>query len=257
MTDTHTHLYFSDYGEEIGQVMQNCLKNGVTRFILPNVDLESVSLMKDFHSKFPENTFMAMGLHPTEVKENWKEIVDLMEKELQTGIYIAVGEIGMDLYWDQSKKDLQKEAFERQLKFAEKFRFPVIIHSRNALEETLEILEKTKPSVPVIFHSFTGKKEDVEKIRQICDPFFGINGVVTYKNAPELREALGMIGIDRIVLETDAPFLTPIPHRGKRNDSSYLIYIRDKIAETLGLPADMIEEVTDRNAEILFPKAFT
>ena len=252
MIDTHTHLYFPEYGEEIGEVMQRSLDSGVKHFILPNVDIESIDPIRDFHFKYPDITSKAMGLHPTEVKEDWEEAVDRMEKELLSDDFIAIGEIGMDLYWDKTFIEQQKAAFERQLKIAEKFGLPVIIHCREAVDETLEVLDKVKPTVPLVFHSFTGNSEDVEKIRKNYDPYFGINGVVTYKNAPLLREALPVIGLERIVLETDAPFLSPVPHRGKRNDSSYLCHIRDKVAETLGVSAQEVEDVTDNNAVKIF-----
>lgn len=252
MTDTHTHIYFPEFEENIEDIMQKCREAGISKFILPNVDEESLPWLKKFHSRFPDTTFMAIGLHPTEVKENWEEVIDLVEKELETGEYVAVGEAGIDLYWDQSMIEAQKEAFEKQIQLAEKFKLPVIIHSRNAFEETMEVIEKTNPSVPLIFHSFTGNKNDVERIRKGCNPYFGINGVVTYKNAPDLREALSAIGIDRILLETDSPYLTPVPHRGKRNDSSYLVHIRDKIAESLSLPTEEVERITDKNASAVF-----
>lgn len=252
MIDTHTHLYFPEYGEEIHEVMKRCKDNGVSHFILPNVDEESIPQVKNFHQQYPETTSMAMGLHPTEVKEGWESVVDLMEKELETSQYKAVGEIGIDLYWDTSTLEIQKQAFERQLMIAEKLRLPVIIHSRSAFEETMEVIEKVKPTVPLIFHSFTGNKENVARIRQSCDPFFGINGVVTYKNAPELREAIPEIGLEKLLLETDAPFLSPVPHRGKRNDSSYIVHVRDKIAEVLGKDPVEVEEITDRNARQIF-----
>lgn len=252
MIDTHTHLYFPEYGEEIYDVMKRCKDNGVSHFILPNVDEESIFQVKDFHKRLPEVTSMAIGLHPTEVKEDWENVVNKMEEEALGGEYIAVGEIGMDLYWDTSTIEAQKQAFERQLLLAEKLRLPVIIHCRSAFDETMEVIEKVKPSVPLVFHSFTGNRENVERIRKGCDPFFGINGVVTYKNAQELREALPLIGLDRIVLETDAPFLTPVPHRGKRNDSSYLGFIRDKVAECLAKTPEEVDKATDENAKIIF-----
>ena len=252
MTDTHTHIYFPEFNDDIVEVMTRCKGNGIHKLILPNVDEESLPFVKDFHNRYPEITYMAVGLHPTEVKEDWQRVIGEMEKELETGEYVAVGEVGIDLYWDQSLISLQKEAFEKQLRMAEKFKLPVIIHSRNAVEETMEVIEKVNPSVPLIFHSFTGNKKDIERIRQGCNPFFGINGVVTYKNAPELREALVEIGIDKILLETDSPYLTPVPHRGKRNDSSYLVHIRDKIAETLSLSPTDVERITDENAASVF-----
>lgn len=254
MIDTHTHLYFPEYGEEIANVMAKCEEAGVSHMVLPNVDLESLPQMKNFQSLYPKNTSMAIGLHPTEVKENWKDFMKVMEEELAHGNYVAVGEIGIDLHWDKTTLSMQKEAFKAQLKLAEKYNLTVIIHSRDATEETMEVIEKVKPEVPLVFHSFTGEIKDVERIRKSCDPFFGINGVVTYKNAPALRDALPIIGLNRIVLETDAPFLSPAPHRGKRNDSSFLGYIRDKIAEVLREDPSTVEAVTDKNARDLFVK---
>ena len=237
-------------------MMARCHEAGVTHFVLPNVSQESIADVKKLHARFPDCTSMAIGVHPTDLKTegegNWKSLMDLFEKEISQGDWVAIGEVGIDLYWDQSNLAAQQEAFEAQLRLAEKHRLPVIIHSRSAFEETLEVIRKVKPTVTLIFHSFTGNKEDVKQIREVCDPYFGINGVVTYKNAPELRDALHEIGLERMVLETDAPYLTPVPHRGKRNESSYLTHIRDKIAETLDVPPEKVEEVTDRNAAKIF-----
>lgn len=252
MIDTHTHLYFPEYGKEIDDVMQRCAQNGISHFILPNVDEESLPQMKDFHSRYPDITSMAIGLHPTEVKSDWQKVIEKVEDELKSGHYVAVGEIGMDLYWDKTYKSSQIEAFEKQLLLAEQYKLPVIIHCRDALKETLEVIEKIKPTVPIVFHSFTNGPREVKEIRKICNPYFGINGVVTYKNAPELREALKEVGIDHIVLETDSPYLTPVPHRGKRNESTYISFVRDKIAETLGLTKEETEQLTDRNARSIF-----
>lgn len=252
MIDTHTHLYFPEYGDEIPEIVKRATKTGITHFILPNVDEESLPQMKDFHHRYPEITSMAIGLHPTEVKDDWERVVDLVEKELKNGSYVAVGEVGMDLYWDKTFLDSQKQAFERQLQLAQEHKVPVIIHCRDAFEETMEIIEKVKPSVPLIFHSFTGNQETVKRIREGCDPYFGINGVVTYKNASSLRDALPLIGIEKILLETDSPYLTPVPHRGKRNESTYIVHVRDKVAETLMLSPEEVEKITDKNARLIF-----
>lgn len=208
--------------------------------------------MKALHSKYPATTSMAMGLHPTEVKEDWEAIMTEIEKELESGKFVAIGEVGMDLYWDQTFANQQKQAFRHQLSLAEKYKLPVIIHCRNALTETLEAINEVNPTVTLIFHSFTGNKEDVRTIREVCDPFFGINGVITYKNAQELREALPEIGIEKILLETDSPYLSPVPNRGKRNDSNNLKYIKDKIAEVLNIEPLKVEEITDLNAKTVF-----
>ena len=252
MIDTHTHLYFPDFGEELPSIMDNCKKIGVDHLILPNVDEQSIEPMKLLHSLYPEVTSMAMGLHPSEVDENWKNVFKLMEKELSSNKYKGIGEVGIDLYWDQSKLDLQKEAFEFQLNLAVETHLPVIIHSRSAFEETMNIIEKVQPDVPLIFHSFTGGVDDIKRIREGANPYFGINGVITFKNAQPLRDALPLMGTDKILLETDSPFLSPVPHRGKRNESSYLPYIRDKIAEVLNLDPQKIEKITDQNARTVF-----
>lgn len=252
MIDTHTHLYFPEFGESIDQIMNQALNSGVKHFILPNVDVESIEQVKNLHKSYPQITSMAMGLHPTEVKEDWQEVIKIINNELKTNNYIAVGEVGMDLYWDSTFKQEQIEAFELQLKMAEELNLPVIIHSRSAIDETVECVDEIKPTVPLIFHSFTGGVDDVKKIREVCDPYFGINGVVTYKNAQDLREAVREISLEKIVLETDAPFLTPVPHRGKRNDSSYLCHIRDKISEILSVSSEKVDLITDKNARAIF-----
>lgn len=252
MIDTHTHLYSSSFGEHYGDAVLHASVMGVSRMILPGIDKASISSIRECHEKFPDLTAMAMGLHPTDIPENWQEVLEEMEKELLTGDYVAVGEVGMDLYWTKDNKQLQETVFAHQLEFADKNGLPVIIHSREAFDETLKVIKEMKPSVPLIFHSFTGMPEDVGKIRETCDPYFGINGVVTYKNAAGLREALPLIGTERLLLETDSPYLTPVPYRGKRNESSYLYLIRDKIAEVLDLSSEEIEAITDDNARMIF-----
>ncbi|MCH5228501.1 MAG: TatD family hydrolase [Muribaculaceae bacterium] len=252
MIDTHTHLYLPDFSEDFVPMMLRGENAGVRYYILPNIDAESLPMMKDFHSRFPDNTFMTIGLHPTEVKEDWEKHMNFMEKEIGKDKYVGIGEIGIDLYWDKSQIENQKKAFEYQLLLAQKLELPVIIHSREALEEILEVIGKVKPTVPLIFHSFTGNLNDVKRIREVCDPWFGINGVITYKNAAPLREAIPEIGLEKILLETDSPYLTPVPHRGKRNESSYLGYIRDKIAQTLQVSPQIIEKQTTLNASHIF-----
>lgn len=252
MIDTHTHLYMEEYDADLAEMVSRAKNAGISHVILPNVDAESLPRMKTFHRIYPEFSSMTIGLHPTEVKENFKEFLETMEKELEKPEYVGVGEIGIDLHWDPSTLSFQKEAFEHQLRLAEKYSMPVILHSRDGLEETLEVIEKVRPTVPLIFHSFTGSTKNVVRIREVCDPWFGINGVVTYKNAPELRDALSDIGIERIILETDAPFLSPVPHRGKRNESAFITHVNDKIAEVLGMSPEEVEIKTDQNARHIF-----
>lgn len=252
MIDTHTHLYLSAYPEGGDKAVQRALDSGVSHMILPNVDMTTVEPMMALHSLFPETTSVAMGLHPTEVGEDWRQIVEKMAEMIDRGNFPAVGEVGIDLYWDTTRKKEQMEAFVEQLRIADSKNLPVIIHSRNALNETLDAIKIAGVSVPLVFHSFTGSPDDVKMIREVCDPLFGINGVVTFKNAKEVREALPEIGLKKILLETDSPYLAPVPNRGKRNESAYLAYIRNKIAETLSLTPEEVERTTDNNARELF-----
>lgn len=252
MIDTHTHLYMEEYDSDKAEMVARAIDASVSHVILPNVDENSLPRMKSFHELYPDFSSMAIGIHPTEVKENFRDFLKIMNIELQKGGYVAVGEIGIDLHWETNNLARQKEAFEYQLQLAEIYKLPVILHSRDGLEETLDVIQKVKPTVPIIFHSFTGSSEDVSRIREVCDAWFGINGVVTYKNAPALRDALHEIGINRIILETDAPFLSPVPNRGKRNESAFIGHVKDKIAEVLDLRPEEVEEKTDQNAKNIF-----
>ena len=252
MTDTHTHPYLEEFADGGREAVSRALAAGVTHMVLPNVDVNSIEPMHALHAAFPEQTSMAMGLHPTELGDDWQGTIDRMEKMLESGDYVAVGEVGIDLYWDSSRREEQMEAFKRQLRIAERLQLPVIIHCREGLDEALECIEEVKPTVRLIFHSFTGSADDVRKIRQTCDPMFGINGVATFKNAKELREALPEIGLDRMLLETDAPYLAPVPYRGKRNEPAYVKATCGKVAETLGLSFGEVEAATDRNAKLTF-----
>lgn len=252
MIDTHTHPYLPEFADGGAKAVEQALKSGVSHMVMPNVDAVTVGPMIALHYRYPEQTSIALGLHPTEVDGNWQEFVSSMEPLLANGGFAAVGEIGVDLYWDRSKRDDQIAAFRAQLELADRFGLPVIIHCREAIDEVLDAIYDIQPRVPLIFHSFTGTPEDVMKIRQVCDPMFGINGVVTYKSAQPLRDALFEIGLDRIVLETDAPYLAPVPERGKRNEPAFVAYVCDKIAEVLNVPFEEVEAATDYNAKQAF-----
>lgn len=195
---------------------------------------------------------MAIGLHPTDLGDDWKTTVAEMEQQVSKGGFVAIGEVGVDLYWDKTRLQDQLEAFAVQLRIADRFGLPVIIHCREALDETLSVIREVKPQVRLVFHSFTGSPEDVRKIREVCDPMFGINGVVTFKNAQPLRDALSEITLDRILLETDSPYLAPVPHRGKKNESSYLPLICAQVAEVLGITAEDVDRKTSENAASTF-----
>ncbi len=248
MIDTHTHLYLDSFPEGGENVVSRAVEAGVSHLIMPNVDTTTIGSMMRLHHALPDVTSVAMGLHPTEVRDDWRQHVGEMETMLDAGGFVAVGEVGIDLYWDKTYAHLQKEAFREHLRIADRLDLPVIIHCREALPETLEVIAEGAPKVRLVFHSFTGAPEDVERIREVCDPMFGINGVVTFKNAEPLRTSLQEIGLDRLLLETDSPYLAPVPNRGKRNESAYLPYICRRVADTLGLTSEEVERATDHNA---------
>lgn len=260
MIDTHTHIYMPDsFAEDSTETVRRALASGVRRMVFPAVDLPTFGPLLDLHASFPESTAVAVGLHPTELSSDWStDLEEIRRMALEAKAHIvAVGETGMDLYWDKSNLEAQKEAFMVQLVMGMEMNLPVIIHCREALEETLQVISSFKQKYPdklprLIFHSFTGTSADVKRIREVCDPMFGINGVVTFKNARELPEAVMEIGLDRLLLETDSPYLAPVPKRGRRNESSYLPFIRDKISAIMGLEPEEIERHTDANSEKVF-----
>lgn len=251
--DTHTHLYLEEFAPTPQDAVKRAIDAGVTKMIFPNVDLSTINPMKELSSSFPLNTFMAMGLHPTEIKETWVEDLAKTKEEFNKHIdkYIAIGEIGIDLYWDKTFRREQMQALEQQFQWAIDANIPVIIHCREGLAEILEVLDRMSEKPKGVFHSFSGTIDDVEQIRKRGDFHFGINGIVTFKNS-KLRETLPYIGIDRILLETDAPYLAPVPHRGKRNESAYLIHTAAHIAQHLALTTEQVAQKTSYNAHQLF-----
>ena len=253
LIDTHTHLYLEEFQPNPQDVVTRAIEAGVEQMIFPNVDLSTIAPMQNLHNLFPENTFMAMGLHPTEIKDSWVEDLAKVKTEFNQSQneYIAVGEIGIDLYWDKTYCDEQMQALEQQFNWAIESNTPVIIHCREGLDEILEVLDGLSTKPQGVFHSFGGTNEDVDRIRKYGDFYFGINGIVTFKNS-KLRDTLPTIGIDRILLETDAPYLAPVPHRGKRNESAYLIHTAAHIAQHLSLTAEDVAINTTNNAKKLF-----
>lgn len=250
MIDTHTHLYLSHYESDGGgeSAVERALNSGVEMMIFPNVDLESIGPLNYLAEKFPDNIRTAVGLHPTEVRDDWKTVLsEIMAQEKSP---VAVGEIGIDLYWDNTFRIQQIEAFDCQCDIAVKRKLPIIIHCREGLDEVLYVL-KNHPDIQGVFHSFGGSPEDVERIRKYGDYYFGINGIVTFKNS-KLEDTLPSIGLERIVLETDSPYLAPVPYRGKRNESSMLPLIAQDIAKKLGIDIREVEAATTINAKALF-----
>lgn len=246
--DTHTHLYLPEFDVDGGGVkaVERAIEAGVTRMVFPNVDLSSIAPLRSLASRFKGNVYSAMGLHPTEVNESWRETLDEVLTHLDKDNDVAVGEIGMDLYWDKSFEDEQMQVFEKQICVAADCKLPIIIHCREALDQTLEVLQGA-PEVNAVFHSFGGTIADVERIRRVGDYMFGINGIVTFKNS-KLKEVLPAIGVNRLLLETDSPYLAPVPKRGKRNESAFMVYTADCVAEALGLETKTVAEQTTANA---------
>ena len=253
MIDTHTHLYTSAFAQDSAEAVERAISEGVGFMILPNIDFHSVAHMVDLHLRFPKYTRIAIGLHPTEVKTTWRENIEEILRAAETITPTAIGEVGIDLYWDKTFRRQQIDAFAYQIEIAKEHDLPVIIHCREALNDIIDVIKAAGNNTPkLVFHSFTGSIDDVKKIRKIADPMFGINGVVTFKNAKELHSAIPIIGLDRIVLETDSPYLAPVPKRGKRNESAYLPFVLEKVAELLELEPDTVEKATDRNAISFF-----
>lgn len=251
--DTHTHLYLDEFQPSPGETVKRAIDAGVERMIFPNVDLSTIGPMKRIHDEFPRNTYMAMGLHPTEIGENWAQDIREVKAELESETlnYVAIGEIGIDLYWDKTFRAQQMDAFAMQVDWATELELPIIIHCREGLDEVLTVLKANSAPVRGVFHSFGGSCDDIRRIREVGDFYFGINGIVTFKNS-KLGDSLAEIGIDRILLETDSPYLAPVPFRGKRNESSYIIHTAQRVADIMNLSLDEVGEATTANAISLF-----
>ncbi len=255
MIDSHTHPYFADnFPEEAVAIVDRAADAGVSMLIMPNVSVDSCEPVLNLHHLRPELTRVAVGIHPEDIDEDWRAKTEDIFARFEGENPCAVGEVGVDLYHDPTYRIQQMDAFGMQLDRARSMNLPVIIHSRNALDETLEVTRiMGKECPPLIFHSFTSGPKDARRIlSQHPDALFGINGVVTFKNAPDLREAVKEIGINRILLETDAPYLAPVPMRGKSNESAYLPYINAKIAELCQITPEESERITDSHAREFF-----
>ena len=232
--------------------VDRALAAGVSRMVFPNVDRASIEPMLALHALRPQCTSMAMGLHPTEVTENWREELDCCMTVLDDApsSFVAVGEIGIDLYWDKTFENEQMKVFDAQLAAADRLGLPVIIHCREGLPQVLEVLT-AHPAVPAVFHSFGGTAEDVERIRKVGDYYFGINGIVTFKNS-NLAPSLAAIGPERLLSETDSPYLSPVPFRGRTNESARIPLIVAKMAELTSTDVEVMAKHTVRNAKRLF-----
>ncbi|WP_010520618.1 TatD family hydrolase [Aquimarina agarivorans] len=250
-TDTHTHLNSEAFAEDRHEMIQRAIDKGVSRLFVPSVDSETTNSMLEVKKAFPEHVFLMMGLHPTHVKDNYLEELAHVEQQLAQHQFCAVGEIGMDLYWDKTYVEEQKQAFEQQIELAKKHHLPINIHCRDAFDETFEILEAHKSSeLNGIFHCFTGTLKQAKQAIA-CGLKLGIGGVATFKNG-KIDRFLNEISLKDIVLETDAPYLAPTPFRGKRNEPTHIVTIAEKLAAIYQLPVSEIAEVTTQNSKAIY-----
>ncbi len=251
LTDTHTHLYYERDLEKQAALMQRCIENSVTRLFLPNVNAESVAMISDLVSAYPDSCFAMLGLHPCDVKDDFETQLSFIKQARPTTKIYAIGEIGIDLHWDKTTLEIQKQVFRTQIEWAKELNLPIVIHCRDAFDEVYELLLSEKDEkLRGIFHCFTGT---VEQARLIIDLGFylGIGGVVTYKNSG-LDKVVQKLDLNRIVIETDSPYLTPVPFRGKPNESSYLRYIAQKIADIKEISVEQVAEITTENSKLIF-----
>lgn len=252
MIDTHAHIYAGEFDNDRNAVIERAKTAGITNIILPNIDSSSLGAMLALEDAYPGYCHAAIGLHPTSVKADFQNELKLVETELKRRSYLAIGEIGIDLYWDQTYKKEQIMAFQQQLKWALEYNKPVIIHVRNSFRETMLAMEPFKNSgLKGVFHSFGGSIEEADEILKFGGFLIGINGIVTFKNAT-LGDVLKHINLSHIVLETDAPYLTPVPFRGKRNECAYLTYTTRYLATLFSTTYDAVTKQTTQNAQNLF-----
>jgi len=251
MIDTHSHIYGEEFDEDRAEVVARAKAAGVEKVLLCNVDLTTIERMKKMHHTMPDFTDMAMGLHPTEVHHDWRADLNRIGDELSNGSYKAIGEIGMDLYWDRTFEQEQREVLREQMAWAIEKDMPVVLHIRKAYAEVFEEFKAMNiKEWRGVFHCFSGGVEEARKAVRMGF-MLGIGGVLTYKNSG-LAEIVGAIGAEHLLLETDAPYLAPVPYRGKRNEPSFMASVRDKMAEILGRSAQEIDEITTANARNMF-----
>lgn len=252
LTDTHTHLYSEQFKDDIDEVVQKAINLGITRFFLPNIDSSYTNTLLALAKKYPDNMFPMMGLHPCSVKADYQQELEQVEKMLSEHQVVAIGEIGIDLYWDKTFFKEQQTAFRHQIRLAKANNLPFVIHCRDAFDEIFEILdEENDENMRGIFHCFTGSLEQAQKIINYGGFKLGIGGVVTFKNAG-LDKVVEQINLEHLVLETDAPYLAPVPYRGKRNESAYLIEIAAKIASLKQVSLEEVAKITTANSKTVF-----
>lgn len=251
ITDTHTHLYSEAFDEDRNDMISRALELGVSRFFIPAIDSTYTESMLQLEQDYPNNVFLMMGLHPTHVKENYKEELQHVEAMLANRNFYAIGEIGIDLYWDKSTLDIQKIAFKHQIQLAKQYKLPIVIHCREAFDDIFEVLESEKSDdLFGIFHCFTGTLEQAHQAISY-NMKLGIGGVSTFKNG-KIDKFLNQIDLSHIVLETDAPYLSPTPYRGKRNESAYIIKVLEKLSVLYNIDPKEVADITTQNSKNVF-----
>ncbi|MFD0835083.1 TatD family hydrolase [Mariniflexile aquimaris] len=251
ITDTHTHLYSEEFNDDRDAMIKRAIAQNVSRFFIPAIDSTYTESMLQLEKEFPDHIFLMMGLHPTHVKDNYKEELKHVEEMLAKRKFYAVGEIGIDLYWDKSTLGIQQEAFRHQIKLAKKYKLPIVIHSRDSFNEIFEVLETEKSDdLFGIFHCFTGTLEQAHQAIGY-NMKLGIGGVVTFKNG-KIDQFLNQIDLNHLVLETDSPYLAPAPYRGKRNESVYILKVLEKLSAIYGVSLEEIANITTKNSKDVF-----
>lgn len=251
LIDTHSHLYLKEFDVDRDDVVKRAVANGIKRLFLPNIDSGSISGMLQMCRSYPEICSPMMGLHPGSVNDKYKDELKIIEDWMGREEFIGIGEIGIDLYWDRSFREQQIEVFETQIQWAKQKKIPVVIHSRESFTEIFNVLDRNvDETLTGVFHSFTGNEDQVKIINEYGF-YFGINGIVTFKNSG-LVKAVERIPVEKILLETDSPYLSPVPKRGMRNESSFLIYIAERVAQIYGFSLDKLALMTSNNAKKLF-----
>lgn len=254
LTDTHSHIYLPEFKDDLLDVIDRALQAGVDRILLPNIDSTTMDDLLALARRYPDMCSPMTGLHPTSVNENFRDELSIVEKSLQGDTrYVAVGEIGMDLYWDKTFAEEQKIAFDAQIQLAIRYSLPVVVHCREAFDEIFEVMShyRNDERFSGVIHSFTGTEEQMSEILSYPDFYIGINGIVTFKKS-HLPQLLTGCPLDRILIETDCPYLTPMPYRGKRNESAYVYYVCEKLAEIYGMSIEDVSVVLSNNTNRLF-----
>ncbi|MBN2891056.1 MAG: TatD family hydrolase [Bacteroidales bacterium] len=258
LIDTHAHLFWDKFDDDFEQVIERAKEKGISKIFNPNVDSTTIDKLLEISKNYPENIFPLMGLHPGSVKEDFEKELEIIEKHLRNGKFYGVGEIGIDLYWEENKKFLpqQTEAFIYQIKLAKELKLPIVIHTRKSFNEIFNVIDKENDdNLFGIFHCFSGNINQAEKILEYGGFKLGLGGVLTYENT-KLPKVISKIGIEHLVLETDAPFLPPVPKRGERNEISFMYYVAEKLAEIKNISVETVAEETTKNATEIFGNMF-